>query len=68
MFPNIKAELGRRDMTMVDLAEYLKVNRKTVYKWMHGISEIPASAITKMAALFNCTTDYLLGINNQARS
>lgn len=65
MFQNIFAELGRNRMTLTSLAETLGVNRKTVYKWMHGQSEIPASAIIKMAGLFNCTTDYLLGLKSQ---
>lgn len=64
MFPNIKAELGRSGMSMTELAKFLGVNRKTVYRWMRGSAEIPASMIVKMSSLFHCPTDYLLGIDD----
>ena len=60
MFPNIKAEIARNNLTMCELANMLKVNRKTVSKWLNEGS-IPAYALIKMAEIFNVTIDYLLG-------
>lgn len=58
-YPNINAERSRKGMTVEALAQALGVTRKTVYNWMaHG--NIPQSALEKMAALFNCSIDYLL--------
>lgn len=58
-YPNINAERSRKGMSVEDLARTLGVTRKTIYNWMaHG--KIPQSALTKMAALFGCSVDYLL--------
>ena len=62
MFPNISAELGRHGMTITSLSEQLGVSRKTVSNWLNGKSEIPVSALIKMSQMFECTTDYLIGI------
>lgn len=63
MFPNISAELARNRMTIISLAERLKVSRKTVSNWLSGKTEIPAHAIIQMSLIFKCSTDYLLGLN-----
>lgn len=63
MFPNILAELGRKRMTLTYFSKQLNVSRKTVSNWLNGKSEIPVSALVKMSQMFECTTDYLIGIN-----
>ena len=63
MFPNISAELGRHGMTITSLSAQLNVSRKTVSNWLNGKSEIPVSALIKMSQMFGCTTDYLIGID-----
>lgn len=62
MYPNIDAERARRGMSRAQLAIYLEVSESTMKNWMHGRTEIPVSKLIKMANLFNCTTDYLLGL------
>ena len=42
------------------LADNLGVSRKTLFNWMEKGS-IPSSALIKMADMFSCTIDYLLG-------
>lgn len=61
LYPNIDAERARKGLTRVQLATYLEVSESTMKNWMHGRTEIPVSKIIKLANLFNCTTDYLLG-------
>lgn len=65
MYDNIHAELGRNRMTISELANKLNVSRSTASAWMNGKREIPAHAIIKMAKIFGCSTDYLLGIQPQ---
>lgn len=60
MFPNIKAELARNNMTQDKLAEELEVNRKTLGKWFKE-GCIPAHALVRMSEIFNVSIDYLLG-------
>lgn len=59
-YPNIEAERARRGMSNERLAKELGVTRKTLYSWVvNGC--IPVSALNRMADLFGCTVDYLLG-------
>lgn len=60
MLNNVIAELSRYNMTQQDLAEELGVTRRTVYSWLNEETELPASALRRMALMWNCSTDYLL--------
>ena len=62
MFPNIDAERARKGMSRIRLAQKLGVSYSTLKNWMKGATEIPSSKVVEMAELFNCTTDYLLGL------
>ena len=59
-YPNIDAERARKGISQDGLAEELGVTRKTLYNWIEKGS-IPASALIRMANLFECSIDYLLG-------
>ena len=59
-YPNIDAERARKNLTNEGLAMELGVSRKTLYNWISSGS-IPQSALEKMADVFGCTVDYLLG-------
>ncbi len=65
MFPNIEAERARRGWSLAKLAEQLGISYSTMKNWMRGATEIPASKVVKMSQLFNCTTDYLLGLDTR---
>lgn len=58
-YPNIAAERAKRKMSVDKMAEALGVTRKTIYNW-ETAGNIPQSALTKMAEMFNCSVDYLL--------
>lgn len=68
MFPNIEAERARTKMSQQYLAEYLGVSIRTFSNWMNGKSDIPCSAIAKLAKLWGKSTDYLLGLTNDKAS
>ena len=59
-YPNIEAERARRGMSNDSLAGELGITRKTLFNWI-AKGNIPMSALTKMADLFDCSIDYLLG-------
>lgn len=59
-YPNIDAERARKGLTTGEMAEKMGVSRKTVYNWINN-GRIPQSALEKMADLFGCSIDYLLG-------
>ena len=59
-YPNIAAERTRAGMNLEAFSKKLGVSRKTVYNWEQR-GEIPQAALEKMAELFHCSIDYLLG-------
>lgn len=49
-------------MSMNDIAEYIGVQRATVYKYEHGfITNIPPDKVHKLANLFGVTRPYMMG-------
>lgn len=63
----IDSERVKHKMSFQDLADFLKVSRRTLQNWKNGISEIPLSKLIKMAELWNCSVDYLLGLTDERR-
>lgn len=59
---NIEAERARAGMTKNELSEKLGISQKTYVKYVNG-SPISSDVLEKMAELFNCSIDYLLGID-----
>lgn len=59
-YPNIDAERARKGLSNECLAEELGVARKTLYNWLNN-GNIPLAALIKMADMFGCSIDYLLG-------
>ena len=49
-------------MSVDALATELGVTRKTIYNW-ESKGNIPRKHLEKMAAMFDCTTDYLLEVS-----
>lgn len=48
-------------MNQLDLAELLGVTQQTISKYEKGIREPDNTTLMKLAEIFNCSTDYLLG-------
>ena len=62
LFPNIEAEKARNGLkTDAMLAAKLEVSPRTVSNWMSGKTDIPATYLVRMANMWECSTDYLLG-------
>ena len=59
-YPNIDAERARHGINTEELAQMLGVSRKTLYNWTEK-GNIPSSALVRMADIFQCSIDYLLG-------
>lgn len=64
LYPNIEAERARAGMSKEGLANALGVSRKTLHNWV-SFGKIPQSALEKMASIFACSVDYLLGGKQQ---
>ena len=60
---NIEAERVRKQFTKEELSARLGVASKTYTNYIRGNTPIPSDVLIKMASLFHCTTDYLLGLD-----
>lgn len=63
MLHNINAEMARRNISQDELAELFGVSRRTIYNWISETTELPSSVLVKMAKMWKCTADYLLGLD-----
>ena len=61
VLPVIEAERIKHRMSREDLAKALHVSRRTVSNWQRGATKLPLSKLLALAALWGCSTDYLLG-------
>lgn len=59
---NIKSERARLDLSQAALGDLLGVSGDVVRNWENGTTPInKISLLVKMAELFRCSVDYLLG-------
>ncbi len=62
---NITSERARIGLSQKELATMLSVTEKTIRNWEQNPQKVSGSALAKMATIFNCSTDYLLGITDR---
>lgn len=61
---NIEAERGRKQMSKEALSRELNITSRTYWNYLAG-RPIPSDKLVHMARLFECSTDYLLGLTNR---
>lgn len=54
-----------RGINQVDLAKALSVTKQTVSNWENDNIQPSIEMLVKIAAFFNVTTDYMLGLDNE---
>lgn len=57
----IKELRNEKEISMLDLATAIGVSDAAISNWENGINEPKASYLVRLADYFGCTTDYLLG-------
>lgn len=62
---NIEAERSRNGLSRTELANCLGVSMATYKRYVSGGGPIPSDKLIEMAHLFRCSTDYLLGLDQQ---
>lgn len=66
MYINIDVERVKLRMSLEELADKIGVERRSIYTWQKN-GKIPANILIKMANLFDCSIDYLLGRTENRR-
>lgn len=61
---NIEAERGRKQMSKEALSRELNITSRTYWNYLAG-GPIPSDKLVHMAKLFECSTDYLLGLTDR---
>ena len=57
----VKQTLKERGETQKQLAEFLSVQRSTLYEWLNNHNEPPMEAMVKIADYLEVSIDYLFG-------
>ena len=53
------------DYTQQFVADYLNMHVGVYRRYEKGTREVPTWAVIKLAALYQCSTDYLLGLTDE---
>lgn len=61
---NIEAERGRKQMSKEALSRELNITSRTYWNYLSG-GPIPSDKLVHMAQIFECSTDYLLGLTDR---
>ena len=61
----MKAERKRHRLTASEVADAVGVNTNQIFRWESGIQEPSASRLLKLAGLYQCSPDYLLGLTDE---
>ena len=54
-------------MKQIELADLLKCTRQAVSRYELGDRDMSPDTIARICAIFNCTSDFLLGLSTQRR-
>ena len=55
------------DLTQKKIAEKLGCNQEVYRRYEQGIREIPIWMVIRLAQIYDCSVDYLLGVNDMKR-
>ena len=55
------------DYTQGEIAERLGCNREVYRRYEQGIRDVPIWMLVRLAEIYDCSTDYLLGISDIKR-
>lgn len=53
-----------RNLSQSDIANGIKTSQRNISRWENGTNEPTSSFIIKLSEYFQCSTDYLLGREN----
>ena len=67
MGARLAQERRKQNLTQEQLAEQLGVTRQAVSRWESDTAYPETDKILRMAALFNVSCDYLLGVSEERR-
>ncbi|MCI8870883.1 MAG: helix-turn-helix transcriptional regulator [Lawsonibacter sp.] len=67
MYRRIRELREDRDLSQREVAKVLNMSQTGYSKYETGENDIPTSVLIQLAALYNTSVDYLLGLTNVPR-
>ena len=67
MYRRIRELREDRDLSQREVAKVLNMSQTGYSKYEMGENDIPTSVLIQLAALYNTSVDYLLGLTNVPR-
>ena len=67
MYDNLRALREDKDLSQNDVAKYLNVHQTTYSDYERGNLNIPINALIQLAAYFQTSIDYLLGVTDERK-
>ncbi|HBB72084.1 MAG TPA: transcriptional regulator [Ruminococcus sp.] len=64
MYNRIRDLREDSDRTQQQVADYLFCDQSLYSKYERGVRDVPVTIIVKLAALYNTSTDYILGLTD----
>ena len=64
MYNRIRDLREDSDRTQQQVADYLFCDQSLYSKYERGVRDVPVAVIVKLAALYNTSTDYILGLTD----
>lgn len=65
MYPRIRALREDRDLNQTTIAKMLGMSQTGYSKYETGENDLPTSVLIQLAAFYQTSTDYLLGLTDQ---
>ena len=65
MYPRLRDLREDADMTQSQVAKYLQMSQTGYSKYETGENDIPTQTLIKLAALYKCGVDYILGVSDK---
>ena len=67
-YPRIKDLREDHDLSQQQVAEYLCMKQPQYSRYERGLRDIPTDILIQLAALYNTSTDYILGLTNRSKA
>lgn len=66
-YPRIRDLREDCDFTQQYVSDYLGMKQSQYSRYERGVRDIPTDVLIKLSKLYNTSTDYILGLTNEAK-
>ena len=66
-YPRLRDLREDRDLSQQQVADYLGMKQPQYSRYERGLRDVPTDVLIRLAQFYNTTTDYILGLTNNAK-